>query len=94
MPSLEEPTYVIKKIGTSWKRIFELKIMTPCDILFASTLVSFLLNLKVLSVRCTELSKPSLVILLDRLKMLKVLNILHCIITEYIPPPAPMKIFT
>ncbi|WMV08154.1 hypothetical protein MTR67_001539 [Solanum verrucosum] len=43
---------------------------------------------------CTELSKPALVILLDGLKKLKVLNISHCIITEYLPPPAPMKIFT
>uniref|UniRef100_M1C834 F-box/LRR-repeat protein n=1 Tax=Solanum tuberosum TaxID=4113 RepID=M1C834_SOLTU len=94
MPSLEEPTYVIEKIGTSCKRIFELKIMTPCDILFASALVSFLPNLKVLSVRCTELSKHALVILLDGLKKLKVLNISHCIITEYLSPPAPMKILT
>ncbi|KAG5630063.1 hypothetical protein H5410_001780 [Solanum commersonii] len=76
----------------SCKRISELKIMTLCDILFASTLVLFLLSLKVLSVRCTELSKPALVILLDGLNKLKVLNISHCIITEYHPPPAPMEI--
>ncbi|WMV08153.1 hypothetical protein MTR67_001538 [Solanum verrucosum] len=94
MPSVEEPTYVIEKIGTSCKRIFGLKTMTTCDILFASALVSFLLNLKVLSVRCTKLSKLSLVILLDGLKKLKVLNISHCIITEYLPPPAQMKILT
>ncbi|KAH0764827.1 hypothetical protein KY285_000698 [Solanum tuberosum] len=94
MPSLEEPTYVIEKIGRSFKKNSELKIMTPCDIMFASALVSFLPNLKVLSVRCTELSKPALVILLEGLKKLKVLNISHCIITEYLPPPAPMKILT
>ncbi|KAH0764828.1 hypothetical protein KY285_000699 [Solanum tuberosum] len=92
MPSLEKPAYVIKKIGMSCKKNSELKIMTPCDILFASALVSFLPNLKVLRVRCTELSKPALVILLEGLKKLKVLNISHCIITEYLPPPAPMKI--
>ncbi|XP_015169129.1 F-box/LRR-repeat protein At3g48880-like [Solanum tuberosum] len=94
MPSLEEPAYVIEKIGRSCKKLSELKIMTPCDILFASALVSFLPNLKVLSVRCTKLSKPALVILLDGLKKLKVLNISHCIITEDLPPPAPMKILT
>ncbi|KAK6802955.1 hypothetical protein RDI58_000739 [Solanum bulbocastanum] len=66
--------------------------MTPYDILFASALVSFLPNLKVLSVRCTELSKPVLVILLKGLKKLKVLNISHCLITKDLPPPAPMKI--
>ncbi|WMV20458.1 hypothetical protein MTR67_013843 [Solanum verrucosum] len=94
MPSLEEPAYIIKKIGRSCKKLSELKIMGPCDMLLASTLVSFLPNLKVLSVRCTELPKPALVILLEGLKQLKVLNISHCIITEDLPPPAPMKILT
>ncbi|KAK4737110.1 hypothetical protein R3W88_000807 [Solanum pinnatisectum] len=54
MPSLEKPAYVIEKIGRSCKKISKLKIMTPCDILFAYALVSFLTNLNVLSVRCTE----------------------------------------
>ncbi|XP_049385863.1 F-box/LRR-repeat protein At3g48880-like, partial [Solanum stenotomum] len=94
MPSLEKPAYVIKKIARSCKKFSELKIMGTCDILFASTLVSFLPNLKVLSVRCTELSKHALVILLEGLTQLKVLNISHCIITEDLPPPAPMKILT
>ncbi|KAH0646309.1 hypothetical protein KY290_029755 [Solanum tuberosum] len=94
MPSFEEPAYIIKKIGRSCKKLSELKIMGPCDMLLASTLVSFLPNLKVLSVRCTELPKPALVILLEGLKQLKVLNISHCIITEDLPPPAPMKILT
>ncbi|KAH0781108.1 hypothetical protein KY290_000706 [Solanum tuberosum] len=31
---------------------------------------------------------------MEGLKKLKVLNISHCIITEYLPPPAPMKILT
>uniref|UniRef100_M1B509 F-box/LRR-repeat protein n=1 Tax=Solanum tuberosum TaxID=4113 RepID=M1B509_SOLTU len=61
--------------------------------LFASALVSFIPNLKLLSVRCTVLSKPALVIILEGLKKLKVHNISHCIITED-PPPAPMKILT
>ncbi|XP_004234380.1 F-box/LRR-repeat protein At3g48880 [Solanum lycopersicum] len=94
MPSLEEPAYVIEKIGRSCKKISELKIMDPCDVLLASALVAFLPNLKVLSVRCTELPKYALVILLEGLKKLKVLNISHCIITEDLPPPAPMKILT
>ncbi|KAG5630166.1 hypothetical protein H5410_001883 [Solanum commersonii] len=57
----------------NWKDLqknSELKIMTPYDILFASALVSFLSNLKVLSVRCMELSKPALVILLGVRKFL------------------------
>lgn len=93
MPSLEEPAYVIEKIGRSCKKISELKIMDPCDVLLASALVAFLPNLKVLSVRCTLLSKSALVTILDGLKKLEVLNISHCVITED-PPPAPKKILT
>lgn len=89
MPSVEKPAYVFEEIARSCKRFSELKIMGPCDMLFASTLVSFLPNLKVLSLRCTAISKPALVIILEGLKKLKVLNISHCIITED-PPPAPI----
>ncbi|CAN4087786.1 unnamed protein product [Withania somnifera] len=91
MPSIANPPYVMEEIARSCKKFAELKIMGPCDMLFASTLVSFLPNLKVLSVRCTVLSKPSLVLILEGLRMLEVLNISHCVITED-PPPAPMKI--
>ncbi|XP_055826256.1 F-box/LRR-repeat protein At3g48880-like [Solanum dulcamara] len=93
MPSIEKPADVIKKIARNCKKFSELKIMGPCEMLFASTLVSFLPNLEVLSVRCTVLCKPALVIILEGLKKLKVLNISHCIITED-PPPTPMKILT
>ncbi|CAN4087788.1 unnamed protein product [Withania somnifera] len=93
MPSIEDPASVIKEIARSCRHFAELKIMGPCDMLFASALVSFLPNLKVLSLRCTVLSKPALVMILEGLKELKVLNISHCVITED-PPPAPMKILT
>ncbi|CAN4105373.1 unnamed protein product [Withania somnifera] len=46
-----------------------------------------------LSVRCTLLSKPALVIFLEGLRKLEVFNISHCVITED-PPPMPMKILT
>ncbi|XP_055826842.1 F-box/LRR-repeat protein At3g48880-like [Solanum dulcamara] len=91
MPSIANPPYVMEEIARSCKNFAELKIMGPCDMLFASTLVSFLPNLKVLSVRCTVLSKSALFIILDGLKKLEVLNISHCVITED-PPPAPKKI--
>ena len=93
MPSIANPPYVMEEIARSCKNFAELKIMGPCDMLFASTLVSFLPNLKVLSVRCTLLSKSALVTILDGLKKLEVLNISHCVITED-PPPAPKKILT
>ncbi|XP_059297014.1 F-box/LRR-repeat protein At3g48880-like [Lycium ferocissimum] len=93
MPSIEDPACVMEEIGRSCKNFAELKIMGPCDVVFASTLVEFLPNLKVLSVRCTVLPKPALVIILDGLKKLEVLNISHCLITEG-SPPAPEKILT
>ncbi|KAK4734121.1 hypothetical protein R3W88_008382 [Solanum pinnatisectum] len=80
-PSIKNPGYVIEENARRCKKNSELKIIGPCDMLFASVLVSFLPNLKLLSLRCTGLKK------------LKVLNISHCIITED-PPPAPMKILT
>ncbi|MCD9646911.1 hypothetical protein HAX54_037162 [Datura stramonium] len=89
MPTIEDPQYVLMEIARSCKNFAELKIMGPCDVLFASRLVGFLPNLKVLSVRCTVLPKPALVIILEGLKKLQVLNISHCVITEDLPPPPP-----
>ncbi|WMV19148.1 hypothetical protein MTR67_012533 [Solanum verrucosum] len=83
----------LRKLPRVVKKFLSARLLGPCDMLFAFTLVSFLPNLKVLSVRCTSLSKPALVIFLEELKKLKVLNISHCIITEN-PPPAPMNILT
>ncbi|XP_009783900.1 F-box/LRR-repeat protein At3g48880 isoform X2 [Nicotiana sylvestris] len=93
MPSIANPPYVMEEIARNCKKFAELKIMGPCDILFASTLVAFLPNLKVLSVRCTVLSKGALVIILEGLKKLEVLNISHCLITE-VPPSSPRKVLT
>ncbi|KAH0707306.1 hypothetical protein KY290_010454 [Solanum tuberosum] len=94
MPSIVNPPFVMEEIAMSCKIFAELKILGPCDMLFASTLVSFLPNLKVLSVRCTVLSKSVLVTILDGLKKLEVLNISNCIVIEDLPPPAPKKILT
>ncbi|XP_060203591.1 F-box/LRR-repeat protein At3g48880-like [Lycium barbarum] len=93
MPSIANPPYVMEEIARSCRNFAELKIIGPCDMLFANTLVEFLPNLKVLSVRCTMLYKPALVIILDGLKKLEVLNISHCLIIE-VPPPARKKILT
>uniref|UniRef100_A0A3Q7FPP3 F-box domain-containing protein n=1 Tax=Solanum lycopersicum TaxID=4081 RepID=A0A3Q7FPP3_SOLLC len=54
----KNPAYVIAR---SCKKLSELKIISPCDMLFASALVSFLPNLK----------------LLEGLKKLKVFNLSH-----------------
>ncbi|XP_015070269.1 F-box/LRR-repeat protein At3g48880-like isoform X2 [Solanum pennellii] len=93
MPSIKNPARVIEEIGRSCQKFVALKVMGPCDMLFASALASFLPNLEVLSVRCTVLSKPALAIILEKLKKLKVLNISHCAITED-SPLEPMRILT
>ncbi|CAL5343976.1 unnamed protein product [Camellia sinensis] len=85
MPAIENPAYLIEEIGKKCKNFAELKIMGPFDILFASALVSFLPNLKVLSLRCSMVWMNALIVVLDRLPKLEVLNISHCILIETSP---------
>jgi len=89
MPSIANPPYLMQEISRSCKNFSELKIMGPCDIFFASTLVEFLPNLKVLSLRCSTIWRDALIIILDGLLNLEVLNISHCLLIEAPPPPAP-----
>ncbi|XP_071929519.1 F-box/LRR-repeat protein At3g48880-like isoform X2 [Coffea arabica] len=92
MPSIANPPYLMEEIGKNCKKFSELKIMGPCDIFFASTLVAFVPNLKVLSLRCSILVRDALIILLDGLQQLEVLNISHCLLIEVPTPPAPKKV--
>ncbi|OVA11867.1 hypothetical protein BVC80_1645g8 [Macleaya cordata] len=92
MPSIAYPPYIMEVIGANCKNFSQLKIMGPCDTLFASTLAAFLPKLKVLSLRCSILCKEVLVLILDCLEHLEVLNISHCLLIEVPAPPAPRKI--
>lgn len=92
MPSIANPPYLMEEIARSCKNFYELKIMGPCDIYFASTLAAFLPNLKVLSVRCSVLVREALIIILEGLHGLEVLNISHCLLVDVPPPPAPRKV--
>ncbi|KAL6531320.1 hypothetical protein OROHE_014389 [Orobanche hederae] len=94
MPSISNPPYLIEEISNSCKKFAELKIMGPCDMLFASTLATYLPNLKVLSLRCSMLFKDALTIILDNLKGLEVLNISHCLVVEVPPHPAPRRVLS
>lgn len=82
MPSIKNPPYLMETIARNCKNFSELKIMGPCDIHCASTLRLYLPKLKVLSLRCSTLSKEALIIILDGLRHLEVLNISHCILVE------------
>nr|XP_043616808.1 F-box/LRR-repeat protein At3g48880-like [Erigeron canadensis] len=88
MPSIASPRYIMEEISKNCKNFSKLKLMGPCDILFANALANCLPDLKVLSLRCSMIYKEALITILDRLKHLEVLNISHCIIIEVPPPPA------
>ncbi|GFY84233.1 RNI-like superfamily protein [Actinidia rufa] len=92
MPSISNPPYLMEEIAKNCKNFAELKIMGPCDIIFASTLAAYLPNLKVLSLRFSTIWKDALIIILERLPNLEVLNISHCLLLEVPPPPAPRKV--
>lgn len=92
MPSIANPPYFMEEISRNCKNFSELKIMGPCDVLCASTLVAYLPKLKVLSLRCSLLNKDALLIILDGLKHLEVLNISHCLLIEVPPHPAPKRV--
>lgn len=92
MPSIANPPYLMEEIAKNCKNFAELKIMGPCDIYFASTIVAYLPNLKILSLRCSMLNKDALIIILEGLKQLEVLNISHCLVVEVPPPPSPKRV--
>ncbi|XP_031255643.1 F-box/LRR-repeat protein At3g48880-like [Pistacia vera] len=56
--------------------------MGPFDVLFTSTIVKFLPNLKVLSLRCSAIVEDALLLILDDLPNLEVLNISHSLLIE------------
>ncbi|CAA0826380.1 F-box/LRR-repeat protein [Striga hermonthica] len=94
MPSISNSPYLIEQISSSCKNFSELKIMGPCDVLFASSLATFLPDLKVLSLRCSNLSRDALLIILDGMMGLEVLNISHCMIVEVPPYPGARRVLT
>ncbi|XP_043698105.1 F-box/LRR-repeat protein At3g48880-like [Telopea speciosissima] len=92
MPSIAYPPYIMEEIGKSCKNFTELKLMGSCDVLFASTLATWLPKLKVLSLRCSMLTMEALILILDSLMDLEVLNISHCLLLEVPEPPAPKRV--
>jgi hypothetical protein len=85
MPAIRDPTYVFQEISSNCKNFKELKVMRHLDKEFASSLITYLPNLKVLSVRCLGLVKEALILILDNLKYLEVLNISHSCFVEHTP---------
>lgn len=92
MPCITSPPYLMDEIARNCKKFAELKIMSHCDTSMATTLVVYLPNLKVLSLRCTTIWRDALMIILDGLQNLEVLNISHCLLLDVPPPPAPKRV--
>jgi hypothetical protein len=86
MPTIRHPTSIIQEIGRHCKNLSELKIMGTFefDHLFASTIITNLPRLKILSLRCSCLTRDALLMLLNFAETLEVLNISHCLILETI----------
>ncbi|XP_031264173.1 F-box/LRR-repeat protein At3g48880-like [Pistacia vera] len=84
-PSIVNLHYLVKEIAINCKNFNELKIMGPFDVLFASIIVKFLSNLKVLSSRCSAIVKDALLLVLDDLPNLEVLYISHSLLIESPP---------
>ncbi|MQM21172.1 hypothetical protein Taro_054204 [Colocasia esculenta] len=82
MPTILYPPYIMEEISRSCKNFSQLKIMGTFDVNFALSIHTNLPRLKVLSVRCSRLSKDALLFILDKMENLEVLNISHCLITE------------
>ncbi|KAK9291421.1 hypothetical protein L1049_019368 [Liquidambar formosana] len=87
-----DPSFFISEIAKNCKNFYQLKITGPCDLSLAHSLVAFLPNLKVLSLRCSIVSIDSLIFILDRLEQLEVLNISHCVLIEVPFPSASNRI--
>ncbi|XP_026656717.2 F-box/LRR-repeat protein At3g48880-like [Phoenix dactylifera] len=80
MPAIAHPPYILEAISRSCKNFSELKIMGTFDVYFASAIASSLPKLKVLSVRCSIISKEALLLILNVMDNLEVLNISHCLL--------------
>lgn len=94
MPAIDDPKYVFEEISKHCTNFRELKVMGCLGIRFASSLTKYLPNLKVLSLRCSGLSKEALILILDELKHLEVLNISHSCHVEFLPYPDERYVFS
>ncbi|KAJ3682214.1 hypothetical protein LUZ60_014787 [Juncus effusus] len=84
MPTIAHPPYILQEISRSCPNFQELKIMGTFDLLFASSIISHLPHLKVLSLRCSRVMKDALIVLLTSVQDLECLNISHCLILEMV----------
>ncbi|XP_052203501.1 F-box/LRR-repeat protein At3g48880 isoform X2 [Diospyros lotus] len=90
--SMADLPYLLEEISRNCKNFSELKVIGPCDTLYASALTKFLPGLKVLSLRCSRISKEALNTILEGLPNLEVLNISHSLIIDVPQLPASPRV--
>ncbi|CAL9108646.1 unnamed protein product [Musa textilis] len=87
MPSIPHPPYIMEEISRSCKNFSQLKVMGTFDVNFAFAITVNLPKLKVLSLRCSIITKQALLLILDSMDSLEVLNISHCLLLETLRRP-------
>lgn len=92
MPSIAHPPYIMEEISRNCSNFYSLKIMGTFDVHFASAVASHLPKLRILSVRCSILTKEALLFILDCMDHLEVLNISHCFLLDNLTPAGKKQI--
>lgn len=93
MPSIAHPSYIMEEISRSCKNFSQLKVMGTFDVSFASAIATNLPNLRVLSIRCSILTREALLFILDCMDHLEVLNMSHCLLLESLSSTGKKKVF-
>lgn len=93
MPTIAHPPYIMEEISRSCKNFSQLKIMGTFDVHFASAIASHLPKLKVLSVRCSIITREALLLILNFMDNLEVLNISHCLLLESLSAAGRKQVF-
>ncbi|PKA51061.1 F-box/LRR-repeat protein [Apostasia shenzhenica] len=92
MPSIANPSYIMEEISRSCKNFSHLKVMGTFDMNFASAIATNLPKLRVLSIRCSILTREALVFILDCMDQLEVLNISHCLLLDSLMATGKKKV--
>lgn len=87
MPGIPHPPYIMEEISRSCKNFSQLKVMGTFDVNCAFAITVNLPKLKVLSLRCSIITKQALLLILDSMDSLEVLNISHCLLLETLRRP-------
>ena len=81
------PAQIMEVIGKHCNKLSEMKLMCTFHEDYAEAVAAYIPNLKVLSLRCSEVSRGALLHILKEMKHLLVLNVSHSYIVDRYPTP-------